>query len=70
MAGRPDWWPAWLPEVDDAGHKLAPGKVSISWVSCNCSGARGGGHNIYFCRQGCPDKHWPDEHTGPERDQR
>ena len=70
MANRPDWWPAWLPERDDAGHELAPGAVSISWVFCDCPGALGGGHNVYHCRKDCRQQHWPPEHTGPKRNQR
>lgn len=66
---RPDWWPAWLPDRCSKGHELAPGLVSLTWVSCDCPGAENDGHQTYRCRQ-CRAAFWPPEHTGPVRDQR
>lgn len=73
MARKPDWWPAWLPECDADGHELAPGKVNLTPVFCDCEGAgEGRTHVTYRCRiNGCSaEALWPPEHTGPKRDQR
>ena len=31
---RPDWWPDWVPKVDDAGHELVPARVSLHRCGC------------------------------------
>jgi hypothetical protein len=64
------WWP-WVPDQCANGHELAPGKVSLPWVFCDCEGATNGGHTVVCCRViGCRAEAWPPEHIGPARDQR
>lgn len=73
MANLPDWWPTWLPEACPDGHVLGPGRVSRSWVGCECPGASGGGHEVIYC---ATDKtfcrhHWIDpRHEGDLPEQR
>lgn len=55
-AVRPDWWT--YPERCSNGHTWAPGLVTVSWMPCDCAGARrndgGLGHLRVSCRaDGC-----------------
>lgn len=44
---------SWIPATDRAGHQLGPGRVSLSWVSCDCQPGNKG-HHVARCRiNGC-----------------
>jgi hypothetical protein len=49
---RPDWW--CYPERCQNGHDSGPGRITVSWVLCDCPPAQdraGGpaGHMAVFC---------------------
>ena len=54
---RPDWW--CYPLACRNGHPWSPGKITVSWMPCDCPAAlaerdRGWGHLRVCCRTpGC-----------------
>src|SRR6185369_8737454 len=44
LPARPAWWPAWVPDVDERGHELRPGRVSRH--RCDCADAE---HDVFRC---------------------
>lgn len=62
----------WIPAACPNGHELGPGRLSLSWVWCDCQRARAGanGHHNVYCRiDGCHEGTAPPGCTGP-KDQR
>lgn len=59
-----DWFKRlhpYLPERCPNGHELGPGKVSTSFVPCDCDAVTDGrGHHIVHCRViGCRSSYGP-----------
>ena len=56
---RLDWWTRYYPERCAKGHKWGPGRITVSWVPCDCPPAaaareHGPGHLTVYCEtRGC-----------------
>jgi len=61
----------WIPATCPNGHELGPGRLSLSWVSCDCPRAQlSRGHHVVYCRTlGCHARTLPPGCTGV-KDQR
>jgi hypothetical protein len=67
---RPDWW--CYPLACNHGHAWAPGRITVSWMPCDCPSAlaereRGAGHLRVSCRApGCGSVWYKPRHeSGP-----
>lgn len=63
----------WIPAADEAGHRLGPGLVNLTFMSCDWPAVTDGrGHQSVKCRvDGCKAPTiYPPGHTGGDRPQR
>lgn len=56
---------SWVPPTCIGGHRLGPGRMSLSWIGCDCehsgpSDTGGGrGHHVVFCLRHCRPERRP-----------